>query len=437
MRECNDGLELWGGVECTINRVGNRYYDQLAWSGHRDRVEKDLSLFAELGLGTLRTAIQWEHVAQSGWDHSDRVLQAMRQMRLKPVVGLLHHGSGPRTTSLLDPEFPGQFAAFALQTAKRYPWVEDYTPINEPQTTGRFACLYGHWFPHHRDMSSYVRALYHQIKGIVLAMEAIRSVQPQARLLHTEDGGTTFAAPGLEGVRLDREQRRWLGLDLLCGCVTREHPLFGFLLEHGLEERQILWFAERPCTPSVIGLNYYVTSDRYLDDRLHLYPDHLRGGDSGDEPLVDIEAVRVRQQGIAGPQSVLTEAWSRYGLPVAITEAHLGCSPEEQIRWLEEVWQGAQEARSNGVDVRSVTVWALLGLYNWCNLCTTDDRDYEPGVFNVAEGYPSETPLTRLVRQLSSSNPLPQLDGKEEGWWHRPSRLTEHLHANELSLQSR
>jgi hypothetical protein len=75
---------------------------------------------------------------------------------------------------------------------------------------------------------------------------------------------------------------------------------------------------------------------RFLDDRLSLYPDHLRGGDPGDEPLVDVEAVRVRPQGIAGAKQVLTGAWKRYGLPVAITEAHLGCVPEEQARWLAE-----------------------------------------------------------------------------------------------------
>jgi dTDP-4-dehydrorhamnose reductase len=418
-------LELWGGVECTINRVRDTFHDQLAWSGHRGRIREDLKLFAEIGLKSLRTAVHWEHFAQTGsWESADRTLAAMEELGLQPIVGLLHHGSGPATTDLLDIEFPESFAAFALQVAKRYPWVTDYTPINEPQTTGRFACLYGHWFPHHCSMRSYVRALYHQMKAIALAMAAIRSVQPNARLIHTEDGGETFSMPSLESFRQQREHRRWLGIDMLCGYVDPLHPLFNFLLEQGLTEQEILWFTTHRCAPDVIGLNYYVTSDRFLDDRLHLYPEYLRGGDTGCEPLVDVEAVRVRPSGISGVKAMLTSAWNRYRIPVAITEAHLGCEPDEQVRWLAEIWREANEARGSGVDVRAVTVWALLGLYNWSNLCTEDNHLYEPGVFDLSTGAPVETPLAAVVRQLSKGHPVEHRGSGGAGWWRRNSRLT-------------
>ena len=416
-------LSMWGGVECTINRVRNKCFDQLAWSGHRNSVERDLDLFAGIGLNTLRTAVHWEHFDQTGcWSHPDRTLQHMRRLGQNPIVGLLHHGSGPAHTSLLDPEFPSQLAAFALQVAERYPWVEQYTPVNEPQTTGRFACLYGHWFPHHRNMRSYVRALHNQIKGVSLSMHAIRSVQPNARLIHTEDAGQTFSAPSLNHFRIEREHRRWLGLDLLCGCVTERHPLFAFLLHHGLSHAEIMWFAEHPCPPSIIGLNYYVTSDRYLDDRLYLYPEFMSGGDTGYEPLVDVEAVRVRPEGIAGVKSVLMQAWQRYHLPLAITEAHLGCHPQEQVRWLAEVFREATAARADGADVRAVTAWALLGLYNWSNLCTVDAGSYEPGVFDLSGGSPRPTPLTELVRQLAAGE-QPLRTPKSAGWWRKDSRL--------------
>ena len=42
-------LELWAGVECTLNRVGDHYFDQLALSGHESRLT-DLDLFAALGV---------------------------------------------------------------------------------------------------------------------------------------------------------------------------------------------------------------------------------------------------------------------------------------------------------------------------------------------------------------------------------------------------
>ncbi|MGI4827647.1 MAG: dTDP-4-dehydrorhamnose reductase, partial [Janthinobacterium lividum] len=416
-------LELWGGVECTINRVGDRFFDQLDRLGHRDRAEQDLQRFADLGIKALRTGLQWERFEATGsWADFDDMLSIMDRLQIRPIAGLLHHGSGPPSTNLLDPEFPEKLAAYALQVAQRYPHILDYTPVNEPQTTGRFACLYGHWYPHDKSMQSYVRALYHQIKGVALSMQAIRSVQPAARLIHTEDGGAIFSTPQLEGYRQDREHRRWLGTDLLCGCVTRRHPLFSFLLEHGLSETEILWFVENPCPPSVLGLNYYVTSDRFLDHRVELYPG-LAGGDTQNEPLVDFEAVRVRPEGILGVGNMLRQAWDRYHLPMAITEAHLGCEPVEQTRWLAEVWQETEKVRQAGVDVRAVTVWALLGSFDWCHLCTWPAGDYEPGIFDISKGTPEPTALSALAYRLGHGLP-PGRAATERGWWHHPDRLT-------------
>jgi dTDP-4-dehydrorhamnose reductase len=171
-------VELWGGVECTINRVGQEFHDQFALSGHRSRMEHDLELFAELGLTNLRTCLHWEHFALSGtWADFDRCMHSAVRCGISPIVGLIHHGSGPPGTDLLDPNFPEKLAAYATEVARRYSWALDYTPVNEPQTTARFACLYGLWYPHHRDMRSYVRAFANQIKGIVLSMAAIRNVQ--------------------------------------------------------------------------------------------------------------------------------------------------------------------------------------------------------------------------------------------------------------------
>ena len=418
-------MELWGGCEGTINRVGNVFFDQHAYSGHRARFENDLKLFATLGLKTLRIALLWERFEQLGhWHEADHMVQAIADQGLHPIIGLVHHGSGPPHTDLLDPAFPQKLAAYALQVAQRYPSITDYTPINEPQTTGRFACLYGHWFPHHRSMHSYLRSLVHQAKAIVLAMQAIRSVQPHARLIHTEDGGATSASASLQSYQQTREHRRWLVTDLLCGHLTHQHPLFSFLLEHGLDEQEILWFADNPCPPSILGINYYVTSDRFLDDRLHLYPEHLPGGDTGTEPLVDIEAVRVRPEGIHGASAILQQAWNRYHLPLAITEAHLGCEPEEQRRWLYQIWQQAEDARAHGADVRAVTAWGLLGLYNWSCLCTEDKGAYEAGAFDVSTGIPQATPVADLIAQLAAGETPQDKTLLQPGWWNLDSRIT-------------
>ena len=61
----NGPPELWGGVECTVNRVGGRFFDQLELSGHARRAS-DLDLFAALGVRALRYPVLWERTAPEG-----------------------------------------------------------------------------------------------------------------------------------------------------------------------------------------------------------------------------------------------------------------------------------------------------------------------------------------------------------------------------------
>ena len=278
--------ELWAGVECTVNRVGDRYHDQLERGGHARRVE-DLELLAWLGAKAVRYPVLWERTAPDAsgeidWAWADERLRRLRELDIKPVVGLVHHGSGPRHTSLVDPDFPVKLAAYARAVAERYPWVEDYTPVNEPLTTARFSGLYGLWHPHGRDDRTFARALLTQLRGVVLAMRAVRRVNPSARLVQTEDLGRTYGTPRLAYQAEFENERRWLTFDLLAGRIRREHPMWHYLRWLGIEERELAWFAENRCAPSVVGVNYYVTSERFLDHRVGRYPAHTHGGNGCD-----------------------------------------------------------------------------------------------------------------------------------------------------------
>ena len=415
-------MQLWGGLECTVNRVGDAWMDQMERCGHHDRRE-DFEHIAALGFKTLRYGLHWERFCKAGtFDIFAEPLAAMQRLGIEPIAGLVHHGSGPASTDLLDPCFPEKLAVYARRLAERFPHLRRFTPVNEPQTTARFSALYGHWYPHERSFGGYARALVNQIKGTVLAMRAIRAVRPDAEFISTEDGGKTWSTEPLRALCEEREWRRWIGLDLLCGRVDRTHPMFSFLAANGIPEREILWFADNPCPPSVIGLNYYLTSDRFLDHRTWKYVDWLAGGDTGDEPLVDIEAVRLRKDGIAGAGAILTEAWERYGIPLAITECHLGGGREgDSLRWLAEVWTEAEQARTRGADVQAVTVWSLLGSWDWCSLVTCDNGVYEPGVFDIRSGQPVPTPLAEAAFRLNQGQAI-EIHGK--GWWRQPERLT-------------
>ena len=415
----NSNLEIWGGAEYTCNRVGNRYFDQMDLSGHAGRAA-DYELFAPLGITTFRFGLLWErYTRNASWAWSDERFRCLLDLGIRPVAGLVHHGSGPSDTSLLDPEFPEKLARYAFAVAQHYPWLDAYTPVNEPNTTARFSGMYGTWYPHHMSRESYVRALVNQLKGTVLSMEAIRRVQPEAQLIQTDDVGRICGTEVLRSTWEFINQRQWLPYDLLCGMVDRHHPMFDMMLRAGLTEREILWFCEHPCPPSVIGINYYVTSDRYLDHQVHLYPANRR---SAEGPFVDVEAVRVPAGGLTGVDALLREAWKRYGIPVAITEVHLGCSIDEQIRWLVELWEGALRVREQGVDCIALTVWALLGSFYWNQLVTRANGHYEPGVFDVRSGVPVPTQLAEVVAQIARGDAPSHPALARRGWWRDPSR---------------
>jgi dTDP-4-dehydrorhamnose reductase len=417
---------MWGGIECTVNRVENRYFDQLERNGHADRPD-DLDRFAALGLRALRYPILWERTAPHGlakanWRWADQRLKRLKKLGIRPIIGLVHHGSGPVSTSLLDPAFPQKLAEYAAAVATRYPWLEDYTPINEPLTTARFSGLYGCWYPHHASDAAFARTLVNQCRAVALAMAAIRAVNPAARLIQTEDLGKTFSTPALAYQADFDNHRRWLAFDLLFGRVTPDHPLWHYLLSAQIAEDELHWFLDHPCPPDIIGANYYPTSERFLDEHLDCYPAERHVGNHK-QAYVDLEAVRVRAQGLAGPAALLRELWQTYQRPLAITEAHLNCTRDEQLRWLTELWQAAHTLRHEGIDLRAVTAWSLLGAYDWNTLLTRCEGHYEPGVFDLRAPQPRPTALATLLTDLAAGRPPnhPVLD--TPGWWRRPKRL--------------
>ena len=421
------GLELWGGVECTFNRVRDQYFNQLESNGHALRLD-DLDRFASLGIKRIRYPVLWENTAPDGlknanWKWADERLEYLRELGVTPIAGLVHHGSGPRDTSLVDPQFPQKLAEFAAAVAARFPWLDAYTPVNEPLTTARFSGLYGVWYPHGKDEPTFKTALLNQCRGIVLAMRAIREVNPQAKLIQTEDLGKTYSTPKLSYQAYFNNQLRWLAGDLLCGRVTPEHFLWDWLVDRcQASEEELFWFCENSCPPDIMGVNHYITSERFLDHNLANYPKQFHGGNGRDQ-YADIEAARALSTPTGGIKPLLHEAWERYQLPLAITEVHIDSHREDQMRWLAEIWQSAADARKEGADIRAVTVWSLLGSYDWNSLVTISQGYYEPGPFDLRSKEPRPTAIAEVMRQLAEGKQPahPVLSGP--GWWRRQDRF--------------
>ncbi|MBA3512669.1 family 1 glycosylhydrolase [Sphingomonas sp.] len=419
-------LELWGGVECTVVRIGDEYRNQLVDTGHASRIG-DLDAIAELGVKAVRYPIVWETVApeapgECDFSWHDKRLKRLRELGIQVIGGLVHHGSGPRYTNLLDANFPSLLADYADKVARRYPWVEAWTPVNEPLTTARFSCLYGHWYPHKHDIDAMFRALVIECLATAGAMKAIRKVNPAAQLLVTEDIGKTFATERLAYQARHENERRWLSLDLLTGRVEPGHPFYQWLRNKAASQAELEELASGEATPDVIGFNHYLTSERFLDHRVERYPG-VEPGSNGRDTYVDVEAVRIASLGgEVGTGRRLRETWQRYQLPLVISEVHHGCTREEQVRWLTDVWNDAEKERRAGVDVRAITLWSMFGAVDWRSLLTRRDGSYDVGAFDTRSETPRPTLVAKAAAKLGRGEQFehPLLD--LPGWWKRRGR---------------
>jgi dTDP-4-dehydrorhamnose reductase len=437
--------EVWAGIECTRVRIGRRRADQLDLTGHRERIA-DIDLVASLGVTAIRYPVLWEHVAPNGleradWRWTDERMERLRSHGIRPIVGLLHHGSGPRGMSMLHPRFVAAFANYARAVAQRYPWVTEFIPINEPLTTARFGGLYGWWQPHQASREMCARLLLVQCAAIRAAARAIREVNPGASIIVNEDVGRTFATPPLADLAAHLNERRWLTWDVLFGRVNGRHPMYAWLA--GTVENTILLrdLTDDPCRPDILGVDHYVTSDRFLDHRVNSYIPERRG--AGDAPYVDVEACRVPGVPTRSVTRAIRDTWVRYRAPMALTEISLAGDAHDQVAWWNEAWRAASSARASGIDIRAVTAWALFGAVDWHCLMRRPEGIYEPGPFDVRLSPPATRPVAAAIAaaaRLSGSRRAEReaaaadawiFESNAEnaatrptGWWTRRDRFT-------------
>ena len=177
--------------------------------------------------------------------------------------------------------------------------------------------------------------------------------------------------------------------------------MMNFFLKQGkVKEQELAYFLEHSYAPDILGINHYITSERYLDENRERYPAWSHAS-NGKHRYADVEVVRADISKRAGHYTLLKEAADRYKLPIALTEVHLGATREEQLRWFMEAWDAVNALKRDGVDVRGITAWSILGAYDWNTLLTQENNFYESGVFDVRSGQPRPTALAWLIKQLA------------------------------------
>src|SRR3954465_978705 len=205
----------------TINH-GKTRAEEMEVCGHYERWREDFDCVQEIGINYLRYGPPFHKTNlgpnKFGWEFTDLTFAELRRRDITPIVDLCHFGVPDWIGNFQNPEFPDLFATYAGDFARRFPWVQLYTPVNEMFICATFSAAYGWWNEQLSDDRSFVTALKHIVKANVLAMKAILKVRPAAFFIQSESSEYFHASsPSAIKPAEVANARRFLSLDLNYG----------------------------------------------------------------------------------------------------------------------------------------------------------------------------------------------------------------------------
>src|SRR5436190_4141291 len=206
--------------------------------GHFHRWKEDLDLVEDLGVRFVRYGVPLYKVylgsGKYDWEFSDLAFNYLKKKNIAPIADLCHFGVPDWIGDFQNAEFPGLFADYAAEFAKRYPWIQLFTPVNEMYITATFSARYGWWNEQLADDRSFVNAFKNIVRANVLAMQWIVEVRPDAIFIQSESSEYFHAEdPGAIGPAEVLNASRFLSLDLNYGRRI-ESEMYEFLMDNGL-----------------------------------------------------------------------------------------------------------------------------------------------------------------------------------------------------------
>jgi len=249
----------------TING-GRTRVDEMEKCGHYDQWRTDFRLVRELGLCFLRYGPPihrtWLGPDEYDWSFADATYGELFRCDLVPITDLCHFGVPDWIGNFQNPDFPELFRSYAEAFARRYPWVQLYTPVNEMFICAVFSALYGWWNEQETTDRAFVTALKHIVKANVLAMQAILDARPDAIFVQSEST-EYFHAESPSAIKPAElmNARRFLSLDLNYGRRI-ESEMYEYLMDNGMTREEYHFFlGHRLKHHCIMGNDYYITNE--------------------------------------------------------------------------------------------------------------------------------------------------------------------------------
>ncbi|HJQ13595.1 MAG TPA: family 1 glycosylhydrolase [Anaerolineales bacterium] len=359
------------GIENSYPTIdqGRVRVDEMEKCGHYKYWQQDFDLVQELGVRFLRygTPIHntWLGSSRYDWEFADLTFHDLRKRDIIAIADLCHFGVPDWVGNFQNPEFPDLFANYAGDFARRFPWVQLYTPINEMFICATFSAAYGWWNEQLSDDGSFVTALKYIVKANVLAMRAILDVRPDAIFIQSESS-EYFHAESPKAIKPAEilNARRFLSLDLNYGRRV-DSEMYEFLMDNGMTRAEYHFFLEQNLKHHcIMGNDYYVTNEH------RVAPDGSTRA-SGE---------------VFGYDEITWQYYERYRLPVMHTETNIAEGPrgDEAVYWLWKEWANLLRVRNRGNPIVGFTWYSLTDQMDWDTALREQNNHINPvGLYDL------------------------------------------------------
>ena len=423
------------GIENSIPKIkgGRIRVDQMESCGHYRYWRKDFELVEELGLRFLRYGPPL-YTTLTGpdrydWEFADITFAELKRRDIIPIVDLCHFGVPDWLGDFQNPDFPEAFARYAAAFARRFPWVQLYTPVNEMFICALFSAKYGWWNEEGTSDQTFVTALKHIVKANVRAMQEILKVRADAIFIQSESSEYFHAEnPAAIKPAEIENSRRFLSLDLNYGHRV-DSEMYEYLVDNGMTRDEYHFFLGNSLHHHcILGNDYYWTNEHRIS-----------------------ETGETRASGeIFGYSEITRQYYSRYRLPVMHTETNIAEGPngDEAVNWLWKEWANVLRVRNDGVPTVGFTWYSLTDQIDWDNaLREKRDRVHPVGLYDLNRDIrPVGISYTQLIadwgevlptQSVCLTVPVVPPSEHEQGSAQRQRADARHLRAVELDANER
>ncbi len=339
--------------------------DELEKTGHYKFWKEDFQLVKEMGIEFLRYGPPYysTHIGPGkyNWDFSDETFRELHRLNITPIVDLCHFGVPDWVDSFQNNEWPYYFAEYAKAFAKRFPYIQFYTPVNEIFIAATFSAQYGWWNECLTTDKTFVNALKNLCKANVLAMQAILEVQHEATFIQSESSEYFHAEdPSCRDTADFLNEKRFLSLDLSYGHPVTV-PLYKYLMDNGMTDKEYQWFEQNYIKAKcIMGNDYYVTNEHTV---------HADGTTSASGEIF-------------GYYIITHQYYNRYRLPVMHTETNI--SEPDSVRWLKKEWANLYRFKQDGFPIVGFTWYSLTDQVDWDSALTKNAGNVNPlGLYDL------------------------------------------------------